>query len=233
MARTRDKYPHPIIALPFSEWKMDYQVLPINEQSFNQLYTHILSKNRLRSLKHKKQDKKLHISTLNGGVDLYTLKPIDPNDTNNHIDHIFELQCFAYIVASALHNIDKFDDNGQQIFSKIRNQLVKVINADFNLNITDKTINLVKMNIFKTFLRLLRTDSHCTLRSLLDNCNSFTPNIDVFYCCLKDVCQKIKIKLQEYIGNINCNNPSLHIIKSVFIKILNEFCVFCHLMKIE
>ena len=155
------------------------------EDSFNDLYSFLTSKNLLRSLPHKKSKKKLEIAKLNNDIDLYTMQKIDdPNNSKYHIDHIFELQCFAYIVASALHKFDG-DRHGRDTFAKVRDGLVKLINSNFNLNVTDKQANLVKMNIFKEFIRRRRNDSSISIVALLRNTPNFNKNIYHFCSTLQ------------------------------------------------
>ena len=198
------------------------------EDSFNDLYSFLTSKNLLRSLPHKKSKKKLEIAKLNNDIDLYTMQKIDdPNNSKYHIDHIFELQCFAYIVASALHKLDG-DRHGKDTFAKVRDGLVKLINSNFNLNVTDNQANLVKMNIFKEFIRRRRNDSSISIVALLRNTPNFNKNIYHFCSTLRSVCKQIRDQLRFF------TNDSLYAnYQSIYNNILDQFDSFYNSMMIE
>jgi hypothetical protein len=198
------------------------------EDSFNDLYSFLTSKNLLRSLPHKKSKKKLEIAKLNNDIDLYTMQKIDdPSNSKYHIDHIFELQCFAYIVASALHKIDG-DRHGRDTFAKVKESLVKLINSNFNLNVTDNQANLVKMNIFKEFIRRRRNDSSISIVALLRNTHNFNKNIYHLCSTLRLVCKQIRDQLRFY------SSDSLYAnYQTIYNNILVEFDSFYNSMMIE
>lgn len=198
------------------------------EESFNDLYSFITSKNLLRSLPHKKSKKKLEIAKNNNDIDLYTMQKIeDPSNSKYHIDHIFELQCFAYIVASALHKLDG-DRHGRDTFAKVRDSLVKLINSNFNLNVTEHQANLVKMNVFKEFIRRRRNDSSISIVALLRNNPNFNKNIYHFCSTLRSVCKKIREQLL-----INSNDSSNANNQSIYKIIIEQFDLFKDSMMIE
>ncbi len=195
--------------------------------SFDDLFTFIISKKLLRSLPHKKLKKKLKISKLNDDMDLYTNQKIDAQSSQYHLDHIFEIQCFVHVVASALHNLDG-DKHGQSTFTSIRDKLVNVINADFNLNVTDSQANLVKMNIFKEFIKRRRSDSNPSLIAFLRNSSNFDKNLFHFCSTLRRACKMIREQLLLYM-----NHQSMPNHYDAFKRIIEEFDVFYNSMKIE
>lgn len=196
-----------------------------------ELMSYILSKNNLRSLPHKKLEKKLQISQLNGHVDLYNRQPIDARNSRFHLDHIFEVQCFAYVISIALHGFDG-DEHGKLTYERLKDQLIKVINSDFNLNVTDRNTNLVKMNIFKEFIKRRQLDSHPSLLNYLRKSTSFDKNIYCFCSTLRDSCRRIRSKLQEYITE-SYKETSNNSNKQAYQRIIEEFDVFYNSMQIE
>lgn len=204
-----------------------FSMMSNKEESFSDLYSFLTSRNTLRSLPHKKWKKKLEVARLNNGLDLYTMQPItDAGNINNHVDHIFELQCFAYIVASALHKLDG-DQHGRVTFAKVQTNLVKLINSTDNLNVTDKQTNLVKMNIFKEFIRRRRNDSSLSIVAMLRSTSSFNKNIYHFCSQLRTACKKIKEKL------LNFSIDPLYVHNNIYKKILDEFDIFYSSLQIE
>ena len=123
------------------------RVGPQNFDDIDTMCSFINKNNLLRSRCHHKHKDKIRISTMNNHIDFYTENKINPYDDKYNVDHIYEIQCFTYIVASALHNMD--DDKGRALFAKLRDYLIRAINVPANLNITDKQTNLTKMNAFK------------------------------------------------------------------------------------
>lgn len=191
------------------------------------LFTFILSKNLLRSLPHKKQKKKLHIAKLNSDIDLYTNQKIsDITSSRYHLDHIVELQCFAHVISISLRNIDNSDIDGHATFTLLRDRLVKIINSDFNLNVTDRQANLVKMNVFKEFIKRRRNDSNPSLISFLRNAPNFDKNIYHFCSTLRNACKKIR---EQLISNMNESTTTQHAFK----RIIDEFDIFYNSMQIE
>lgn len=190
------------------------------------LFTYILSKNLLRSLPHKKLKKKLHVSRLNSDIDLYTNKKIDDvTNSKYHLDHIVELQCFALIISEGLKNIEG-DQTGHRTFSLLRERLVKIINSDFNLNVTDSQANLVKMNIFKEFIKRRRNNSNPSLISFLRNSANFDKNIYHFCSTLRKALKCIREQL------VNCMNDNSSTYNA-FKRIIEEFDIFYNSLQIE
>jgi hypothetical protein len=130
-------------------------------------------------------------------------------------------------VASALHNLDG-DKHGQSTFTSIRDKLVNVINADFNLNVTDSQANLVKMNIFKEFIKRRRSDSNPSLIAFLRNSSNFDKNLFHFCSTLRRACKMIREQLLLYM-----NHQSMPNHYDAFKRIIEEFDVFYNSMKIE
>ena len=181
--------------------------------SSSDLSTFILSKNLLRSLPHKKQKKKFHIAKLNSDIDLYTNQKIsDVSSSRYHLDHIVELQCFAHVISLGLRNIDNNDKDGHATFSLLSDRLVKIINSDFNLNVTDRRANLVKMNVFKEFIKRRRNDSNPSLISFLRNAPNFDKNIYHFCSPLRNECKKIR---EQLIFNMNETTSIQHAFKRI------------------
>lgn len=107
----------------------------------------------------------------------------ESSSTVYHVDHIIEIQNFAYVVATALHNID-WKINGLELFRMIKEHLIACINIKSNLNITNKNTNLIKMNIMKTFMKLRWFKPELSLREVIER--SSMKN------CPKRICETIK-----------------------------------------
>lgn len=195
---------------------------------FDELVNLIKSNKMLRckTFSHKKSLKKIAVSKNNGDIDLYTGLPIDASELKYQVDHIFEVQCFAYVIASALYNLDGLDD-GRVIFSQLQDQLVGIINADFNLNVTDQTTNLVKMNIFRDFIK--KRKLNLSLVKLLRDSN-FQKCIVQFCKTLRRVCDEIKNQLKHFYNELPLDDATK---KYAVQKIINEFELFYQSMQIE
>lgn len=193
--------------------------------SSNDLFTYILSNNLLRSLPHQKLKTKLHIAKLNSEIDLYTNQKIsDVRSSSYQVDHIFELQCFSHVISMALSKLDC----DYAAFNVLRDRLVKIINSDFNLNVTDKQANLVKMNVFKEFIKRRREDSiHPSLIRFFRNSPNFNKNISLFCCTLRNACKLIRQQLVIYM------NESSKILSNVIKRIIDEFDIFYNSLQIE
>lgn len=190
------------------------------------LFTYILSKNLLRSLPHKKLKKKLHVYKLNSDIDLYTNQKIDDiTSSKYHLDHIFELQCFAHIISMGLKNIEG-DQTGHSTFSLIHDRLKKIMNCDFNLNVTDRQTNLVKMNVFKEFIKRRRNNANSSLIGFLHNSANFNKNIYHFCSTLRKASKCIR---EQLVIAMNENNSTYNAYKGI----VEEFDIFYNSMQIE
>lgn len=130
-----------------SDTNYDIQIGSRDFSEIANMVSFIHKNNLLRNGSHKKNKHKMQVSKYNDDIDLYTLQKIDPCKANYNVDHIFEIQCFSYVIATALHNLN--DDRGRVLLGKLRERLVIAINIPANLNVTEKHTNLTKMNAFK------------------------------------------------------------------------------------
>lgn len=204
------------------------------------LFSYILSNNVLRSLPHQKLKKKLNICQLNSDIDLYTNKKIiDVRDSNYHVDHIFELQCFAHVISLALRNFIPSDLNGNTTFALVRDRLVKIINSDANLNVTDKQTNLVKMNVFKEYIKRRRnhdsssssSSSNTSLIRYLRTSPNFDKNISLFCSTLRNACKHIRDQLVTFMNE--SASSSLFLISNAIKRIIDQFDIFYNTMQIQ
>ena len=166
----------------------DIKNIIMPENKITKLASYILSNNLLRSriFSHKKHNsKKIQVAQLNNNIDLYDMQNIDVYDAKYEVDHIFEIQCMAYVVACALHNFNNNDD-GRKIFEIVQNRVVQVINSHCNLNVTDRKTNLVKMNVFREFIKLKssKPSYNISIKHFLNSSN-FDKNVDKFCIVLK------------------------------------------------
>ena len=128
-----------------------------------------------------KKNKNLEIFKPNLKIDLYTGQVIDTNDKIYYqVDHVFEIQCFAYVIASALYKLD----DGRSIFDELKNEFIEIINTNKNLNVTDNTTNLVKMNVFRDYIKKRRYDSRISLIQLLQ--------VSRFDKCIAQFCRALR-----------------------------------------
>lgn len=122
--------------------------ISIGPHKFREIDQFVNFINKNHYLRHKKINrKKMSVVRSNDNKDLYSMQKINAQDNKYNVDHIFEIQCYSYVIASALHNLN--DDNGRALFKKLRERLSNVINSNCNLNVTDKNTNLTKMNAIK------------------------------------------------------------------------------------
>lgn len=200
---------------------------------FDQLFklvSFLNSNNLLRSktASHKKSVRKVEVCKLNGYIDLYTLKTINPYESKYEVDHIFEIQCFVFVVAAALHSFDG-DNHGRVIFDLLQEQLNDVINSEINLNVTDKDTNLVKMNVFKVFIKMRYVHQDRGIADFLRTSN-FDKSINQYCSCLKTACTKIREKLVLLKHEAETNSTLK--IKYAWQKIIEEFDLFYFSLKL-
>ena len=201
--------------------------------NFDELYKlvgFINSNNLLRSktISHKKNVRKLEVCNFNGNVDLYTLQTIDIQEPKYEVDHVLEIQCFVFVVAAALHNFED-DNHGRIIFEHLREKLSTVINSNINLNVTDRNTNLVKMNVFKVFIKMRWVHRDRGIADFLKTSN-FDKCIDRYCNCLKKACEGIREQLVIFKNEADTND-SLKV-RYAWQKFLDEFDLFFTSMKI-
>lgn len=215
-----------------SESLIDERFSMCKTYDFDQLHdlvSFLNSNNLLRStVGHKKNIRRIQVANYNSNIDLYTQKTIDPHDTKYEVDHIFEIQCFVFVIAAALHTFDG-DKNGRETFNKLREKLSNVINSNVNLNITDRNTNLVKMNVFKVFIKMRWVYRDRGLADFLRNSN-FDKPIERYCSCLKRVC--LSIRDQLVLHKKNSESSETLKIKYAWEKIIEEFDNFYHSLKI-
>lgn len=217
----------------------DIKNIIMPENKITKLASYILSNNLLRSrvFSHKKHNaKKIQVAQLNDHIDLYDMQKIDVFDAKYEVDHIFEIQCMAYVVACALSNF-KSNDDGRELFEKVRNRLVQVINSHCNLNVTDRKTNLVKMNVFREFIKLKCSNPDCNIPiKYFLNSSNFDKSVDNFGQILKKACKGVRSELEDYIENIeesHLTTKNEKIIKHALVRILEEFDIFVEWFKIK
>lgn len=193
--------------------------------------SYIINKNKLRNkgLSHKKYVHKLEVAKKNNNIDLYSDETIDPQDSNYEVDHIFEIQCFAYIIAAALHQFDG-SDHGRAIFEELNETLIDVINSPANLNVTHKKTNLIKMNVVKVFIKMRWIDSSLKLADCLRKSN-YNKSIDLFCERLKFSSKSIRHKIETSLNEAKITGLSRNI--RAWMRILEEFDIFYNSMKID
>lgn len=198
-----------------------------NFEELNKLASYITKNNVLRYkiVSHKKNVRKLLVCKNNNNIDLYCMKTIDPNDSKFEVDHIYEIQCFAYVVASALHNIGNSEE-ALVILNQISERLSKVLESNVNLNVTDRTTNLTKMNVFKVFIKMRWAQKDLSLEESLRKSN-FDKDITHFCNKLKYAIHSIKYQLE-----ILMNNAESGLIRFAFKKIIEEFDIFNKSLKL-
>ena len=196
-----------------------------NFEELNKLASFINKNNVLRYkiVSHKKNVRKLSVSKNNNDIDLYCMEKIDPTDPKFEVDHIYEIQCMAYVVAAALHNIGNSEE-ALVILNQVSERLSKVLESNVNLNVTDQKTNKTKMNVFKVFIKMRWAQKD--LAELLRNSN-FDKDISHFFNKLKYAMQSIRNQLDTLM-----NDAESGLIRYAFKKIIEEFDIFNQSMKL-
>lgn len=212
----------------------EFEIQPRNFVQIKKMSSHLHSKGAFRTQSHKKNVTKEDVAKFFDGIDRYSNKKVNHHESLYHVDHIFEIQCFVNIIAMALHNVES-PERGLEIFEQLREKLAKIINCNENLNITDKQTNLIKMNVFKSSLRLRWIDHNFSLKKQLQKSN-FSKDIDLFLNVFKSVClllrNKLELVVKEFAQHYELYNEKKDCLVGIS-RILNEFDNFVVSLKIE
>ncbi len=149
---------------------------------------------------------KLHISKLNSNIDLFSNQKIEDVNNSNII-------LIIYLNYNSL------------LIGLVRNRLVKIINSNYNLNVTVRQANLVKMNVLKDFIKR-RNNSNLSLLGFIRNTKKYDLNIKHFSYSLRNAGKKIR---EQLLINMNDSRNTQHVFK----KIIDEFDIFYNSMQIE